>query len=478
MTHRKRTRREFTRDVAAGAATLIGLNSWRQHAYAVKPSVSALSLATFSADVTVPIGHPLCANYCPPATKIVDPLSAHGVVLLPEKGKPVVLFAVDWCWLRGAAYDRWREALAEAAHTTPQRVAVHCVHQHGAPLADPDADRVIEKTSLEAKTVWTETLDQCITACAKAAREGIAQRRRVTHVGMGQAEVEKVASNRRIIGPDGKIAMWRGSSCGDPKVRAEPVGLIDPWLKCLVFYEEDRPLASLQYYATHPMSYYRDGGVSSDFCGLARRQLRKETGMHHIYFTGCAGDVAAGKYNDGSHERRLVLTERMHAGMRKAYDAALQYREPVRSIAWKNVPVSLPMRDDFTREYFRAQMLNEELTPKARMTGALGMTWWDRHDAGKTIDIAALHLNEARIVHLPGESLIRYQMYAQEIAAEKSKRSGEKPFVCTAAYGDLGPSYIPTARAYDEGGYEVDMSFVGPGAEAVMKDAMSRVLRS
>ena len=45
---------------------------------------SMLQLATFQSDVTPPLGHPLCAGWYPPAKGIADPLSALGLVLVPD----------------------------------------------------------------------------------------------------------------------------------------------------------------------------------------------------------------------------------------------------------------------------------------------------------------------------------------------------------------------------------------------------------
>ena len=87
---------------------------------------------------------------------------------------------------------------------------------------------------------------------------------------IGKAKVENVASNRRVMGEDGKVKYVRYSSTKDPKIRAEPEGLIDPHVHLLSFHDGDKPLASLTYYATHPQSYYGKGGVSCDFPGLAR----------------------------------------------------------------------------------------------------------------------------------------------------------------------------------------------------------------
>ena len=53
------------------------------------------SIAPFTADVTVPIGHGMMGGLWQ-AKKVADPLYAKGVVLLGGR-RPVVFVAVDWC---------------------------------------------------------------------------------------------------------------------------------------------------------------------------------------------------------------------------------------------------------------------------------------------------------------------------------------------------------------------------------------------
>ena len=48
--------------------------------------------------------------------------------------------------------------------------------------------------------------------------------------------------------------------------------------------------------------------------------IGKELG-YQIYFDGAGGNVAAGKYNDGSPERRPVLAGRLAAAMKAAWEA-------------------------------------------------------------------------------------------------------------------------------------------------------------
>ena len=106
---------------------------------AASPVIAAeFRLATFSADVTPPLGHACMAGGIPPAKEVIDPLFARGVVLLGPEA-PLVFCAVDWCEIRNTAYAQWRAGLAAAAGTTTERVLLSTVHQHDTPVADIDA---------------------------------------------------------------------------------------------------------------------------------------------------------------------------------------------------------------------------------------------------------------------------------------------------------------------------------------------------
>ena len=72
---------------------------------------------------------------------------------------------------------------------------------------------------------------------------------------------------------------------------------------------------------------------------------------------------------------------------------------------------------------------------------------------------------------MPGELFVEYQL------AAKSQRPDL--FVAMAAYGDYGPWYIGTAKAYEEGGYETSpgATNVGPDAEPVLMAAIAKLLK-
>src|SRR5438445_479025 len=286
---------------------------------------STLRLASFDVDATPPIGSLMA--YDPVTNRWDLGLRARGIVLLGA-GEPIVLCAVDWIGVANEAHDAFRAALARAAGTSPGRVAVHTLHQHDAPDCDFSAERILKEAGLDPRQFDSRFQRQVISDLETAVRESLPRAQPVTEVGLGEARVDKVASNRRILGPDGKVRATRWTATTDPVIRAEPEGAIDPIVSLVSFWNGERPVAVLSYYATHPQSYYRTGIPNPDFPGVARflRQLAVPAALH-VHFNGAGGNLGAGKYNDGSPENRLILAQRLADGMRRAWDGTK--REPI-----------------------------------------------------------------------------------------------------------------------------------------------------
>src|SRR5690606_2023760 len=209
-------------------------------------------------------------------------------------------------------------------------------------------------------------------------------------------------------------------------------------------------LACCPSYSTPAMSCAGDGRVSSDFVGLARKRRQKETpGCMQLYFTGCSGNVVAGKYNDGSKEARVRLTGRIYDAI-AASESSLR-REAVKTLAWKTVEVLPPPNESLDAEALEKQIGNRQNRVVNRNRPSYMLAYLQRYERKQPIILSALHVGPATMLHLPAESFIEYQLKAQKLAPER--------FVATAAYGDGGPWYIPTEDAYPQGGYEVTMAF-------------------
>ncbi|QDU79278.1 hypothetical protein Pla110_09840 [Polystyrenella longa] len=462
------SRREFL-ELSAGLGMAPLLNVFELGSAAAEEisDTSNLAISTFRFEVSPPEGHSLCGGWIKPVVGYDDELEAIGVVITGA-GKPIVLCAVDWTGLLNSAHITWRNALAEAAGTTPERVAVQCVHQHNAPFACLDAEEIILEQGDLPHIIEKGYYNDCLERGQKAIGEALKQSVPLTHIASGQGMVEKVASNRRFLGADGKIEHWRGSAAaGSDVLRELPEGLVDPWLKTVAFYSNEKKVAAFHYYATHPMSYYGDGRVTSDFAGLARkRRQTDEPGCTHIYFTGCSGNVAAGKYNDGSAKARADLTNRLYAGI-VASEAELK-PQPISSVGWKTQDI-LPVPRASFNEAAIMEGINNKENPVVHRNRPSYMVSWLRRCANRIpIVLSSLAVNDIALLHLPAESFLEYQLRAQQLAPGK--------FVATAAYGDGGPWYIPTAEAYPQGGYEVSVAFCEPTMDPMLMDGIGKLL--
>src|SRR3569623_62428 len=120
---------------AAFVLTAICCGVLRSHA-------ANFTLATYQADITIPMGHPCMGGGISPAKEVVDPLLAKGFVL-SGADKPVVVVSLDWCEVRGTSYEKWKAGLAAAAGTDASHVLVTSTHVHDAPVMDEDAEKIL-----------------------------------------------------------------------------------------------------------------------------------------------------------------------------------------------------------------------------------------------------------------------------------------------------------------------------------------------
>ena len=444
-------------------------------AAATTPFLSGASLqeegwkvSSFRLDITCPVGHPLLGRRQGVAREIISPLYAYGAVLLGV-GKPIVIAAIDWCEIRNDAYDSWRQVIATAVGTTPERVILSCVHQHDAPLVDLTAQRLLDGVGMKGEMFDPAFFQETGKRIATAARESLANAHRLTHLELSQARVKQIASNRRIETAAGTVSFDRGSNgARTTAYRDAPEGLIDPWLKTITLCNGNRRLISLSCYATHPMSYYGKGGVNADFVGIARELRRREDpDVSHIYLSGCSGDVTGGKYNDGTPANRAILADRLLRAMRESSRQVRRHR--IEQIAFRNTKLDLTYRSDqaYTTAAMTRVLEDTNAARKARVLAAMGLSTQAHLAQGHKIDVPCLDFGPAQMVLLPGESFVGYQLMAQ--------RTRPDSFVMSVGYGQCWPGYLPTDSAFKDG-FDGFWLWVDPGAEPRIQEALRKVL--
>lgn len=431
-------------------------------------SAESFHISTFSIDVTIPLNH-RCMGVLPTKSKrILDPLYAHGFVVTGGE-YPFVVCSIDWCEIRNGAYDQWRKALADAANTSPEYILLSAIHQHDAPIADRDAEKILAEVGLSGELYDVAFHDDVVRRAAQALRDSLTSKRRLTHIGVGQTKATQLASSRRVIDINGQVTYHRGSnSGGNPHFTEQPEGLIDPYLKVLSFWAGDEAVVALNTYAIHPMSYYGRGEVSADFVGMARdRRQRDDFKTLQIYASGCSGDVTAGKYNDGTPEMRKPLADRLYAAMVDAWQTTKKF--PLQRINVRSTPLQLDFhpKPKLTVRQLEADVRNEEISTEKRILAAMGLASRQRVRRGKPIDLACVDFGPAQIVLFPAEAFVGYQIMAQQMRPSD--------FVVCLGYGECWPGYIPTKAAFGDS-FDNTWLWVGPGSEEKIRDALTRVL--
>lgn len=409
-----------------------------------------LRVAPFRADVTPAAGEPLI--WVDPAVKTLDPLWAKGI-LLDGPGGRVVLCALDWCGLGGYAHTMLRNALARAAGTQPSRVALLTVHQHAAPYIEGGGYELLARLPTPPLLMSREFLATIAGRLSQSASRAVENLVSFDTISLGSANVDRIASARRIF-VDGKLVTRFSSAAKDPALAALPEGDIDPRLRTVSLLQSGRPLVRLHYYACHPQTFCCNGEVSADFVGAAREAVEKSEGVPQIYFTGCAGDITAGKYNDGSPEARQSLAARLESGIR----AAIAASQPApASLSWRTTPLGLPGPPDPLPAWPppSASLLSEQDLYRRAIRAAFAIR-------RTPLSASCLRLGPCSMIHLPGEPLLAFQRHA--------------PNAIIAGYEDISPGYICPDSAFAEGGYEPSAANTGPGAEAVVKHAIDTLL--
>lgn len=430
-----------------------------------------LVLHPFKIDVTPPLGGYLCGGLHDTSLSIETPLYLRGIVFVSPRGRHVVA-AIDFCYVCGRSYRRLVEALADGAGAPASNVTVHANHLHDAPLIDEVPHRLIEEHCPELRFH-----DEAYFARVLAdARAGVATAMRrtgqeVSGISFAGKAVERFAGTRRVLDEHHQCKV-RYSICCDPTIRDQPEGLIDPMLDQVVFFDEGgKPAVSLSFYASHPQVSDGRRAVSSDTIGVALDLFEKTNpGVFPVYFTGCGGDVTAGKYTTtNKHHNRLAFGLRLFEGMQGAFDIARP--QPLPPLRWCDATDDAPLRPRRESEAELVHVIRTHTYRPSRYLAAMKLARLRDGLAAYPFRMTRLSFGDIGILFLPAEMCVPYQFYAKAVWRGR---------LAVAAYGDCFLKYVATDEAFGQGGYEVepDWTEVQPGIEGWVKARMAVVLEA
>ena len=333
--------------------------------------------------------------------------------------------------LRGAVVQR----LAEES-ITPEQFILGATHTHTAPTVV--ALHGVEPTP-------AEYLDFLAKAIAKTAVKAL-RSAKPARIALGKATVD-LSVNRRQIG---RLA--------DVNSLNTPAGNVDTKVSVLKVAPLDGSSGGLLFhYGAHPLAMW-DGKpkISADYPGRATAYLQGAGGFAFAQFLqGCSGDVNVKIHGGAKAADRLGTT------LAEAALEAAQRAQPCRSsdISMTTRTVRLPWQNVLSVDQGRAVLEQKRAGTAPSATADNRMAAWfadlcRAHAHGPPrphaeVIVQALRIGEAVFVALPGEVFV-------EIAQEIERRAQSDRLVITGYCNDCQVGYLPTASAFDEGGYEVD----------------------
>jgi hypothetical protein len=418
-----------------------------------------LNAGAAKVDITPELGHNLAGWIdVRPATRQASTILAHAIALVAEEAKAIIIT----CDLVGMGKDlrkRIEKAIRKLCDVPSQHVFILPSHNHYGPSVSGSYADDSERTGQE--MVYTERLIDKFATVARTALDACKPAR----LRISYGEERNYCRNSRFWRKDGTIN-WVGNR---DKNFARESGPYDPQIAVLhVADEQDNTIATLYNLACHANAAEEDGftAISWDWPGYATQTIESSLGGEALFLVGACGNVhpiQEGIVKDMGEEIGSIAVNSVKKGQ-----AILPIRLQI-----LHQEIVIPARDFSSFdprqiELICSQLWDEETRIKVQ---SIFMRVLDDLKNKKLPDhirlLRALILGDLAILFLPGE-------FFTEFGLEIKKHS---PFAHTFVVQSLSESlgYIPTLKAYDEGGYQpgVGTRIAPGGGEMVVKTALT-----
>lgn len=424
----------------------------------------SVEIGVASVDVTPLVGSRLSGYFYERfSTAVHDSLQAKAIVFRQGEQQ----FAWVFCDLVGVPStlsSAVRDAAAAQTGIARQNIFIAATHCHTGPLyfgplRDYFHAQAIRRTggdeheTIDYVAELTVKLTELIVAAAAEAKP--------TELAIAVAAQPGLSFNRRYFLKDGSVATNPGKR--NPNI-ARPAGPVDVELSLLSFRRDSKPIAGLSLFALHLDT---TGGTefAADFPFFVERDLRAAFSPEYqsIFGIGACGDVNHLDVADGRPQKGHEESERIGATLAATAVEAMKTSTPIADpdFAVTAVATNVPLQEYTDAEVAAARA-------NLSKVGTREMPMLDQVAAVKIIGVAdygaktlsmevqAFRLSDSiAAVALPGE------LFAELGLAIKQR----SPFATTLVFELCNdyPGYIPTRRAFAEGGYEPANSKSAPG---------------
>ena len=427
--------------------------------------------------ITPPLGTPLIGYYSERLAKgVLDDLYARAVAF-EDKGVKAVIVELDLCLETEDVCDQWRQTVADFCGIDGDAVFISCNHTHTGPLTTADfaSDKV-------ADPYYMAFLQTTIRDAAAYAFEDLKPARFF----VAENQAKGISFVRRYRMKDGSVRT--NPDAQDPNID-HVLDQANETVKLLKIVREGGDDILLFNFGTHSDTVNGDY-ISADYSGYACAALEGAIpGIQAVFILAPQGDVNhrdVYKPNIGLVGEPKTPAHATHMGrviagaILAVYDRAVEISADGICYGATHVKVPSHKENHKLEEAIRVNTLyeagrGEELAgPGKHLTAIVAearriIALKDSPDFFEK-KISALRVGDLAFAGFAGEPF----------TAIRNDTEKNSPFVhtfpCALVNGSGG--YYPSTRAYEEGGYEVCSSAMGPGSDTALVSGMTELLIS
>jgi len=430
---------------------------------------SRLLAGAYEIDITPPVGIDLAGYFnVRKADSILDNLYAKSTVLKTDNTE-VAITSCDLCVIPRELILRIRDLASEWSGIPEDNIMVSATHTHTGPVTAGLLAGEIDSGYIDllARKVATS-----IFMAKKNLREAI--------IKVGKGKEDSIVFNRRYLMRDGTVVTNPGKL--NPDIE-RPAGPVDPELLTVLIESTDgEPITLIVNYANH-IDTIGGTGISSDYPGVMARILKRFLGdIPVLFLNGAEGDINHIDVNDPAPQGGYREAERVGKILAGTVIKVLSKVDPVRGdLKVKSSLLKIPLRKPSEEDIERAKRLLSEIgeSKSKELTAfdlAKGSVEIERAYANEILllsqldrdfeelELQIISLGDLVLVGIPGEPFVEIGL------AIKEKSPFRYTGIVSLANGYSG--YIPTEKAFDEGGYETRLArssklYKGAGEEII-----------
>jgi len=427
-------------------------------------------------------GAPIVGYYEERLTKgILDDVFVRAVAFDDGEKKAVVI-ALDLCYLPEYMYPIVNEKIIEDTGIEKEGIFINCSHTHTGPMVGKDFASELRSTE-EYDTFLANSIRDAVVYAVADLKE--------TKVEMGEGQAKNISFIRRYRMKDGYVATNPGVN--NPNID-HALGTPNETVKLIKLVREGADDIFMINFGTHPDSVGGDY-ISADYMGFACDTLERAIpGTKCIFLQGAQGDVNHVNPHPTKGESAISVIDfdsvpRSHAHAQHmgriiagAVLSICSITEEVKAdkISYSSKLVSLPSHQENHRieevrktyEYYVSGRASELPFKEMELTTAVAeakriMKLENGPDSFPFL-LSAIKVGEIVFAGIGGEPFT-------EIGNRICNGSPFKKTVMCCLTNNAG-GYIPTTKAYEEGGYEARSSSLKPGGDDIIVNGMIDLL--